>query len=161
MPILIVNNTSYAYPDPGTEPGWGESATAWAQGVTDVLATLLAPGDILQSSYVINNAVASPININGLAFNGAVTRAANVQYAIYRISTANPAGNAEQGTLYLTYDSAASSGNKWILASQNSGSNSGVIFSITDSGQVQYISTDINSVGYSGTIKFSAKTLGV
>lgn len=158
MPNLTVANNVYAYPDPGTDPGWGESATAWAQAVTDVLNTLLAPGDILETSFAIANNVSVDTNINGLAFDNSTIRAANIAYSVYRASTANPSGNVESGTIYLTFDNSASPGNKWIVAVQNSG-NAGVTFTCTDSGQVQYKSSDIDSTGYSGQMRFSARTL--
>lgn len=158
MPLLTVNNTTYDYPNPGTDPGWGESATAWAQAVTDVLNTLLAPGDILETSFAISNNVTSDTNINGLQFNGAVVRAANVEYSIYRTSTLNPSGNVQSGTILLTYDPTGIVGSKWVLSDVRSG-DAGVVFSCTDAGQVQYKSTDIDSTGYQGQIKFKAKTL--
>jgi hypothetical protein len=159
MPILIVNNNAYAYPDPGQEPGWGESATAWAQAVTDVLNTLVAPGDILETNFTIGNNVSSFTNINGLAFDGAVVRAANITYSVYRTTTAMPSGTVEQGTILLTYDNAGSVGNKWKVSIQ-SDVTAGVTFACTDSGQVQYISTDMTpSTGYTGTIVFKARTL--
>lgn len=158
MPNLTVANNTYAYPDPGTEPGWGEEATSWAQAVTDVLNTLLAPGDILETSFAIANNVSSDTNINGLVFDSGSIRAANITYAVYRMSTANPSGNAESGTIQLTFDNSAAPGSKWIVAVQNSG-NAGITFTCTDAGQVQYKSTDIGTPGYSGQIKFSARTL--
>lgn len=158
MPLLTIKGNVYDYPSTGTPPGWGEGATDWAQAVTNVLSTLLAPGDILQSSFAIDNKTLSYTNINLLSFDGAVVRAANVSYAIYRTSSTNLSGKVEQGTLFLTYDNAAASGSKWIISRQNSGE-SGVSFNCTDAGQVQYISTDIGATSYSGIIKFSARTL--
>lgn len=160
MPQLTVNNNVYDYPDPGTEPGWGESATAWAQAVTDVLNTLLAPGDILETSFVIGNNVTLFTNVNGLAFDGATVRAANISYVVTRRSTETPAGNNESGAIFLTYDSAGTVGEKWKLSQRSDISNtSSIAFNITDAGQVQYKSSDIGSTSYQGQIKFSAKTL--
>lgn len=161
MPVqLIVNGTAYQYPIPGEDPGWGEDGTDWAQAVTDVLNTLLGAGDILQTSFNINNNVGVATNVNGLFFDPGTVRAANIDYSVYRTSTANPSGFSETGTIYLIYDDSASAGNKWQLSQRTTG-NSGVTFSILDSGQITYTSTDIGSVGYSGIIKFRAKTLGV
>lgn len=158
MPQLTVNNNVYDYPDPGTEPGWGESATAWAQAVTDVLSTLLAPGDILETSFVIGNNVTTYTNINGLAFDGATVRAANVSYVVTRSSVETPSGTNESGEIHLTYDPAGGGGSKWKL-SVISDAAAGITFTCTDAGQVQYKSTDIGSTTYQGQIKFSAKTL--
>jgi hypothetical protein len=158
MPLLTVNNNTYNYPDPGTDPGWGSEASDWAQAVTDVLNTILSPSDILETSYAINNNVSTATNINRLAFDPGTVRAANVTYTIYRISAANPSGNVESGTIYLNYDNSASLGSKWNLGQQKIGE-SGVVFTITDAGQVQYTSSDIGDSSYTGSIKFLAKTL--
>lgn len=156
---MTVNNTVFQYPSPGDEPGWGEAATSWAQEVTDVLNSLLGPDDILETSFNINNNVSSATNITGLLFNTASARGAIIEYSIYRVSTLNPSGNAETGIMTLIYDDSASAGNKWTLTIGNIAGGSGVHFSITDTGQLQYTSTDIDSVGYSGVVKFKARAL--
>lgn len=155
---LVVNNTSFDYPEAGEDPGWGEAATGWAEAVTEVLGTLVAPGDILQTTSSLANNVSSLTNVSGLLFDPAIVRAVNVTYNIYRISDTNPSGNIENGVIYLNYDNNASAGNKWLLSQQING-NSGVTFNITDLGQVQYKSTDIGSTNYSGIMVFGARTL--
>jgi hypothetical protein len=158
MPVsLTVNNSVFQYPTPGDEPGWGASATSWAVEVTEVLSSLLGPNDILETAFNINNNVVSPTNITGLIFNTASVRGATIEYSIYRISTLNPSGNAESGIITLIYDDSAAPGSRWQMAIGGITGNAGVIFSITDGGQVQYTSTDIDAVGYTGIIKFSAK----
>jgi hypothetical protein len=156
--VLIVNGTSYEYPIPGSDPNWGEGATDWAEAVTEALNTLLAPGDILQTIFSIDNNISVATNINGLLFDPGTVRAANVDYAIYRTSTLNPSGNAETGTIHLIYDDSAAVNQKWKLTQSTDGS-SGISLSITDSGQMQYISSDIDVAGYSGEIRFKARTL--
>jgi hypothetical protein len=155
---LTVNNTPYTYPDAGENPGWGEGATDWSQAVTDALNSLLAPGDILAASISIGNNISSLTNITGLLFDTGVVRSGVVTYNVYRKSTANPSGYTETGTLNIVYDDSASPGNKWLL-SQVAEGDSGVIFSITDTGQFQYTSSDINSTGYSGIMSFKASTI--
>lgn len=157
---LVINGTAYQYPIPGEDPNWGDDGTGWAEAVTDALATLLGAGDILQTTFTITNNISVADNVNGLLFDPGVTRAANIDYSIYRISNTNPSGYAETGTIYIIYDTSASVGNKWQLSQRTTG-NSGVTFSITDSGQIQYKSNDIGTTGYSGTMKFRAKALAV
>lgn len=155
---LLVNGTSYEYPIPGEDPNWGAGATDWAEAVTSALNTLLAPGDILETTFSIDNNISVETNINGLLFDPGTIRAANVDYAIYRTSTGTPSGNAETGVIKLIYDDSAAVNSKWKLA-QNIDGSAGVTFSVNDAGQVQYKSTDIGAPGYSGVIKFRAKTL--
>jgi hypothetical protein len=163
MPIsLTVNNLPFEYPVPGDSPGWGEGATGWAEEVTLVLNNLQGPNDIIQTSFSnpgFANNVSTPTNVTGLSFNTGQVRAAFIEYSIYRTSTLNPSGNAEAGIMIIVYDNLAASGSKWSLTIGPVNGNSGVSFSITDAGQIQYISTDIGSAGYSATMHFSAKAL--
>jgi len=155
---LIVGGTPYLYPESGEEPNWAVNATDWSIAVTAVLSTIFGPNDILSTSFTIDNNITISTNINGLLFDPGTVRGANVEYTVYRTSTLNPSGNSETGTIYLNYDNSASVGNKWQLGQKKVGE-AGIIFSITDSGQVQYKSTDIGTAGYFGKMTFSAKTL--
>lgn len=152
---LIVNNIPYAYPTSGDEPGWGNEATAWSSGVTDVLNDLLGPNDILETAFNIANNQTTFVDVTGLAFNSAQVRAADINYSIFRISNTNPSGNTETGTIKIDYDNAVG----WSIGQGGVLDNAGVIFDITPTGQLQYKSTDIGSVNYSGLMKFRAKTL--
>lgn len=156
--VLVVDNVSYNYPDPGEDPGWGENASDWASAVTEVLASLLSSGDILETTFNISNNISSPTNVTGLAFNTGTVRSAVITYSIYRISSTTTSGKAETGTINIVYDNSASSGNKFLMTQEATG-NSGVTFNITDAGQFTYISTDIGATSYSGTMKFVAKVL--
>lgn len=161
MPVtLIINQIPFEYPIPGDSPGWGQGATDWSKEVTIVLNDLLGPNDITETTFPIANNVTAFGNIAGLLFNTGQVRGATIFYTIYRTSTANPSGHAESGTLNIVYDNAASAGSKWSLVGFNQNGNSGVTFTITDAGQFQYKSSDINSVGYSGVMHFKATTLG-
>lgn len=159
MPIpLVVNGTTYFYPVPGEDPAWGADATDWAKAVTEVLGTLLGIGDILGSTFAINNNIITDTNINGLLFDSGVIRAANINYAVYRISSASPSGHTETGQMSIVFDDNAAPGSKFQLT-QTSDGDAGIIFSVDDTGQFKYRSTDIGSVGYVGSIRFSAKAL--
>ncbi len=159
---LVVNNVTYNYPVPGEDPIWGEDGTGWAEAVTNVLNTLIGPGDLLTTTADIKNNQAISLNVEGLAFDPTIVRAANIYYSIYRRSDDTVSGNAESGVIYITYDNDAIAGAKWVLSQKINGS-SGVIFTILDSGQLQYKSTNIpdTNVSYSGIIKFYAKSLGI
>lgn len=152
---LIINNTPYNYPTAGDEPGWGGEATGWAEGVTNVLADLLGPNDILETAFNVANNQTSFADITGLIFNAASVREAQIRYSVFRVSTDNPSGHTESGTIQINYDNNAG----WSINQGNILGSSGVTFSITPAGQLQYKSTDIGSLNYIGTMKFRAKTL--
>lgn len=155
---LSIKGTTYQYAEAGDDPGWGAENTDWAQAVTDVLNTLVSENDILETTATIQNNILVPIDINQLLFDPGSVRAANIDYAIYRSSTSTTSGYSESGSIHITYDDNASVGAKWILNARMTGF-SGVVFSILDNGQIQYTSSDIGSLGYSGKITFQAKTL--
>lgn len=152
---LTINNVPYQYPTSGDEPGWGGDATGWAEGVTEVVNNLLGPDDILQTTFNIANNQTTFADITGLAFNSGTVRSAKVEYAIFRISDLNPSGNTETGTMDLVYDNNAG----WSIGVGNIVGNSGVTFDITPTGQVQYQSTDIDTLNYIGVMKFKATAL--
>lgn len=152
---LIVNNTPFDYPTAGDEPGWGGDATGWAQEVTKVLNNLVGPDDILETSFNIANSQATDADVTGLVFNTGSVRSTVVQYAVYRISDSNPSGKAETGEMHILYDN----NDGWSLGLGGVIGNSGVSFSITAGGQIQYQSTDIGAVNYVGVLKFTAKAL--
>ena len=158
MAVLVVGNQSFNYPDPGTEAGWGEDATGWASAVTQALSALINTGDILPTSFTIQNSVSSVQDVTGLFFSSGVVRSANINYAIYRTSNTTVPGIAESGVILLDLNDTGTTGNKWQMTVQKNGE-AGVTFSVTDSGQITYTSSDIGLAGYIGVMKFSAKTL--
>ncbi len=160
MPVtLIVNNTPFEYPVPGDSPGWGQAASDWATAVTSALTDLQSPNDIPQTTFAIQNNLTSFGDITGLSLNTGQVRAAIIDYSVYRVSTSNPSGHAEAGTMSAVYDNSAAAGSKWIISIGEIEGNSGLVFDITDTGQIQYKSSDIGSAGYSGVMHFRAKTL--
>lgn len=156
---LTIAGTTFNYPTSGEDPNWSEEASSWAVAVTEALNTLLAPGDILQTSFAIDNNIAVPTNINGLLFDSGTVRAANVNYTVYRISDSSPSGHAETGLIFLVFDDSAAVGMKWKLSQSPVDGNAGISFSMDDDGQMKYATTTIGDVGYVGTIRFSARVL--
>ena len=156
---LTINNKTFQIPSPGEDPGWGGDTTDWIKEANAVINSLFGPGDILQSSFNIANDVSSAQNILGLSFDPANVRAAEIQYSVYRRSDANTSGNTETGMIRLSYDNDAGAGFKWQM-SQDYNGDAGITFDIDEStGQLTYVSTDIDATGYSGVMKFRAKAL--
>jgi hypothetical protein len=159
---LIVNNKTFNYPDPGEDVGWGQNASDWASEVTEVLNTILAPGDILATAFDINDNTTVPTNIQGLAFDSSLARSAKIVYSVYRTSTNTPSGNAETGEMDIIYDNGAPVNTKWKMT-QNKNGDAGIVFSINDLGQFTYTTTqiDLGAGGYVGILKFSAKSTAI
>ena len=154
---LTVNNSVFAYPDPGDEPGWGEGASGWAAEVTDVLANVQGPDDISQTTFNIANNQTSSTDVTGLVFSTATVRSALVDYSIYIVTSSNE--KAEKGQLELIYKNGATVGQKWSIGQVFFGDDSGVRFTMTDAGQIQYTSSNIAGTSYVGTMHFEAKAI--
>lgn len=147
--ILIVGNEEFEFPEEGTNASWGEQVTDWASSVTDALQGVQQPNDILTTTAVINNTQASPANIAGFSFDTSEVISVNGEFIIRR--TTDSANLVESGTIKGNFD-----GSDWNVTQVSQG-NSGVTFSITAGGQVQYISTTVAGANYAGLIIFKAK----
>lgn len=153
---LIVNNTPYEYPTAGDEPGWGGEATGWAEAVTDVLSDLLGPNDLLETAFNVANNQLVAADVTGLILNAASVRAAEISYSIYRQAGATSV--VESGKINVAYNNASPNPNKWEMNQGNVLGDAGVIFTITNSGQIQYTSTNMPGQTI-GTMKFRLKSL--
>lgn len=151
--ILSVNGQSFNYPSNRESPGWGSEATAWAEEVSDVLENVAGQGDILVSSATIANNTTSATNIPGFSFDSTVVRGAICEFSIYRSTDSDEV--VEVGTLHVAYKSTAGT---WEIAQTGVGS-SGVVLTITSSGQMQYVSDNMAGASYSGIIKFRGRAL--
>lgn len=118
------------------------------QSIVD-LAGAGSPGDIAETSFSIANNQASPANVTGLAFSNAVVRGFEVLATVEIDATAD---------LYETFALyGIQKGASWDMSQESVGDDSGIVFSINSSGQIQYISQ--NYAGFvSGAIKFRART---
>lgn len=150
MSNLKVNNTTYNYPDQGSEPGWGGDATGWAEGVTEVLASLQPSGTINETQSSID-LVATNKSITAMVFNQALSKAATVTYRIER--TTDSTALYEKGTLEIAYDPTLV--NPWVLSRViDVGSDALVSMDITSAGQVIYTSLTVPGTNYNGFIRF-------
>lgn len=111
-----------------------------------------APGDITTTSFSAANNQIAPANVTGLSFSNSLTRSFTANVAISLIATSNSYENVTLNAIQRSAD--------WQMVAQSAGDISGVVFSITTGGQIQY--TSPNSTGFvSNTIKFRASTVSV
>lgn len=134
-----------------TELGYLTGATSNIQDQLDALP-IASAGDINETSFSMANNQASPADVTGFAFANGVARSFKALASVEIDATAD---------LYEVFDiQAVQKGATWDLAAVSTGDNSGVTFSITNAGQVQYASG--NSAGFvAGLIKFRAITTSV
>lgn len=152
MSVITIAGTDYNLPEQGTNPPWGTDLSAIITALTAVTNTLNGPADILTTSFTITNNTPSVSNVTGAAFDTASVRSAIISYSLYRSSTTTEM--CETGQIYLSYKSTAGA---WEIAQYYSGT-SGVVFTITAGGQLQYTSTNFGGSSYVGKMKFNAKS---
>jgi len=129
---------------------WDDSASALRKvTVTELLSGVAvgSPGDIAQTSFAAANNVASPANVTGLAFANGSVRAFSALVSVAIDATSDL---FEEFHLQGIQKSAS-----WNMSVDSVGDSSGITFSITSAGQVQYTSTNVS--GFVGnTVKFRA-----
>jgi len=137
-------NTVFAGPSSG-----GPSVPTFRTLVaTDIpTAPVVSPGDLNEGSFTAADNQVAPADITGFAFANATVRSFDALVSIVRDST------------YATYSlygiqKAAS----WEMSQASTGDVTGIVFSITNAGQIQYTST---STGFTSLIKFRAITTSV
>ena len=98
-------------------------------------------------------------NVTDLSFNGASVRGFVLDYTVYRQTATASSAVAQVGQLRGVFNTQSSS---WFMTDDFSGQNSGVNFTITSAGQIQYTSTNIAGTSYVGTMKYTIrKTFGI
>lgn len=105
-------------------------------------------------SFTVANNQGSAANVTGLSFSGASVKAVSIQYRIRRSTDTNEL--AETGTIRLVYKDTADT---WFIDQTYAGEDSGVTFTVTSGGQVQYTSTNVSGASYVGSMLFKYFTL--
>lgn len=121
-------------------------------GNPTITNSYISTGDISQTSFSAANNQAAPADVTAFAFANASVRAFKALVSVSLDATTD---------LFETFElQGIQKGASWEMSQSSVGDDSGVDFSITSSGQVQYVSA--NSAGFvSNTIKFKADVLNV
>lgn len=120
--------------------------------ITSQIGAAAQPGDLGHASFLAANNQITAASVTGLAFATGVVRSFKAQVSVTIDATTDL-----NEVFDLTGVQLASG---FVMATSSVGDDSGVVFSITSAGQVQY--TSANSAGFvANTIKFRALTLSV
>lgn len=150
--IVTIQGTDYTLNNQGDNPPFGEQQSELIRALVDVANASASGTDILPTSFTLTNNTAVAANVTGLSFDTSQVRSAFINYSIYISTSLNE--YSEAGQLFVTYKSTAAT---WELARFAVG-DAFVTFTITNSGQVQYVSSNVSGTSYSGKLKFSART---
>ena len=152
---VVLSGTQYKIPKANSSPPWGEELNDYLKALGTAYSALVGIGDISETGATIANNQASPTVVTGLSFDSAQVRAAFISYSILRKTDSS--NFTEQGSLNLVYNADGSIGEKWSIQRDSMGADTGVEFTVADTGQVSYTSTNIAGANYIGTIRFEAK----
>lgn len=144
--LKLVNDAS----SPGNVKYYGTDGSG-VKGFHSVPAVGSA-GDIQETSFSAANNQVAAANVTGFAFANGVVRSFDALVHVVLDATTDA---------YEVFKlSGVQKGGSWDLSIVSTGDDSGVVFSIANSGQIQY--TSANSAGFvANTIKFRALTLGI
>jgi hypothetical protein len=111
--------------------------------------------ELSASTQTIANNQSSEANISNLIFDGSQVRGAIVQYTLYRRT--DDIEYAQIGQFNIVYKTDDMT---WILGAESyAGDNAGVTFSITNAGQIQYVSSNMAGANYSGSFQYKIDKL--
>jgi hypothetical protein len=120
--------------------------------VDTLIAGITSPGDIDEQSYSFSNSQAVPESITGFTFSNATVRSFKATVSVSIDADSN---------LYEVFEiNGIQKDSAWDLAVSSVGDNTGIFFSITSAGQVQYTSSSYSGF-ILGTMKFKALTTSV
>ena len=148
---LTVNNKTFIYPTPGDEPGWGEGATDWAEEVTTGLNGFVGSGDFTEQTFTIT-AGATDVSLASIVFNTAEITGVSLSYKVSRGVT--PSIIAEKGALEMIYNPDKAINERWSVSQDSTGDITGIIFNVTDAGQLRY--SDVLSGGANGALQIES-----
>lgn len=114
----------------------------------------------IEKTFTLVNNQASAADVTGLVFDLRQTSQAIVEYLVQRITTSTGATElVESGIFIVSYMPTSAT---WELhsVSADTPDNSGVTFSVTSAGQVQYTSTNITGTASISKLTYRARTLG-
>jgi hypothetical protein len=151
---LVVNSIPFEYPEQGEQQPWGESATAWASEVTDLLNFVVGTFDKLESAVEIKETQPTNLLISNLIFPSSSVRSFVLTGSISRKYTSSnllavtpaPFSVAEQFTLTGIYNDSTST---WTIQQEAIG-DCFVSFDIDSSGQLYYQSQNLTTIYTSG-----------
>jgi hypothetical protein len=111
-----------------------------------------SPGDLNEGSYSFSNSQIVPESITGFTFDNAVVRSFKALLSVSIDATTD---------LFEVFEiEGIQKGSEWDYSISTKGDNTGIIFSITNAGQIQYTSSSYTGF-VSGIIKFRAITTSV
>jgi hypothetical protein len=121
------------------------------QAITAIKAIIKRGGDGVEISVVNNQAAAA--NVTGVLFDKTAVKSGRCLFDVHRRTDSAQAD--EMGELYFWHNPVADTWSVDVQSRFGTGSGSGLTFSITAAGQVQYVTDNMAGASYSGTLRIN------
>lgn len=144
--------------------GQAVAPTNSSLGSSGNISAYVGASGIPETTFVIANNQATPVDVTGLSFGSSVL-SAEIEVQYYRSTTGAGATEYSARAKFLATKKVVA--NTWDLSPLGAGGDiepvtgepAGITLSITSAGQVQYISTNITGTASASFIHFIAKTM--
>jgi len=153
---VTINGTTIQFPTSGDSPNWAPAVTEFAQLVEGALNSFVGPFDIPPQVFIMTTNANTNVNLPNLAFPTSTVRGAIISYSVYR--STNTVTVSQTGELIVNYNPTNPIGNKWEISDSFVG-DAQTVFNITDVGQIQFSTTLIAGINYTGTVTYQAKAI--
>lgn len=154
---ITISGTPISFPTSGTSPDWAPALVQFAQLVEEALSGVAGSFDVPPQSFTIDAYnPGTDIDITSLSFPVSDVRAATIPYAVYRSTDSTTV--TEGGELFILYNPTYPVNNKWSIA-QRKTDDASIVFTITDSGQVQFTTSTLAGSNHTGIITFSGRSI--
>lgn len=126
-------------------------------GNLTVVGTINVGGGIADTAFTFSNNQGSAASVTGLVFSSSSVKSAHCWISVRRVTSTTDIRSEVE--LWLAYDTTDSA---WYIYDQEEhGNTSGITWSVTSVGQVQYTSTNVGGTSYSGASRFQAQVSGL
>lgn len=153
---ITVNGTIVNFPSSGDSPNWAPAVIQFAELVSQALAFSVGAFDIPPQTFVMTANVNNNVSLPNLSFPTTQVSGAIIEYSVLR--STNTTVVSQTGEIIINYNSSFPTGQKWEINDEHIGMGQ-TIFTITDTGQVQFSTTLITGINYSGIITYQAKAI--
>lgn len=154
--IVTINGTPISMPSSAESPNWAPAIIEFTQAVETALSAAIGAYDVAPQVQNIDAYNGTGTDITNLSFSTSNVRAAFIKYSVYR--TTNSTTAYEAGNLLAVYNPNGTIGSKWEVSRDYVGAGS-ITFSISDLGQVSFVTTSIAGTGHAGVLSYSGQAL--
>lgn len=157
---IVIQGTTIDIPSDGQSPDWAQGIIQFCEATATALSGAVGTFDISPQTFDISayNPTSVPVSIPNLSFSPAVVLGASIQIACIRTTSSLSVSEYDELTIvYNAYN--VNLGQPLWEVTRGATGLAYITYTVTDTGQVQFTTSNISGTGHSGTLSYSAKTL--